>query len=538
MKRKSSFLSLVLAICLILPAFVLFAGCGNKAELSMLNPEINGSKQFVNVLYGNNNGLDNVKVSAIYSDGSEKEIALSDLSFGISFYKYNEQNSSSISFEDYCAKVQANTLDCGSYEFKFNYKGFESIFYVYVSPVEDAGEYNVAIKSTVHTSLAVNHIKYGTKADAYNCEIYKIGQPKSINPQEVEYYFLCTKENNILTNYDVSSLSQAEIDALPTPKEVYNNEENYYLNSFSVLENATPGTYLVCASLKADNNHNRTFTKYTKLVIEKADIALETTKYSGDQNISYDGEYFYINYTYNGFLDKIYDASFSEIIRDSKKTRLFGNMKIVLKSDGIENNNDSAENKLTYEEVVENSFFDSEWKDTADNIGHYGNLVDVSGGVYNAQTGCYELTVKFVADPEKFAEANYYNDSNTVKIALKIDRGQVSVQSNDVSVSNKVPHSICLRYKTKFLKNATAEQIKEEAKQNVLVLVANFDCTLENSNYYKFETQGSGTYEVKIYLNNNFIFYDDEHTGDFTFAITNSTSENELSYITLTWNVE
>lgn len=533
MKRKSSFLSLVLAICLILPAFVLFAGCGNKAELSMLFPEINGSRQSINVLYGNNNGLDNIKVLATYSDGTEKEIALSDLSLGISFFKYNEQNSSSISFEDYCAKVQANTLDCGSYEFKFTYKGFDSVFYLYVSPVEDAGEYRVAIKSGVHSSLALNHVKYGTKADAYISEIYKVGESGAINPQEVEYYFLCTKENNISTNYDVSSLSQAEIDALPTPKEVYNNEENYILNSFSVLENATPGTYLVCASLKADNNHNSTFTKYTKLVIEKADVALEATKYSGDQNIMYDGEYFYIDYTYNGFANLINDASFNDIIADDIKTRLFGNMKLVLKSDGISNNDrDSAQNKLTDEEVVEKSFFDMEWKTSDGNIGSYGKLVDVSGGVYNAQTNCYEVTVKFVSDSE------FYNDSNTVKIALKVNRGPVNVQANDVVISNGTPSAIRLMYKTKVLKNATAEQIKEEAKQNVLVLVADFDCELSNQYTYGFGNLSAGIYEVKIYLNNNFTFYElDSVTGNFALTLTNGTSENELSYITLSWTV-
>lgn len=72
-------------------------------------------------------------------------------------------------------------------------------------------------------------------------------------------------------------------------------------------------------------------------------------------------------------------------------------MKLVLKSDGNESNdNNPAESKLTDETLIINNFDGTAWSFYGEDIGFYGDLVDISNATYNAQTDCYEITVKLV----------------------------------------------------------------------------------------------------------------------------------------------
>lgn len=92
MVKKKSFLTYLLAMFLIIPAFLMLSACGEKT-FSYLDVKFSNQSSSIACHYGDNTGLDSFEITAHFSDDSTEILSLQNVSVKIEFCEGNSSNS-------------------------------------------------------------------------------------------------------------------------------------------------------------------------------------------------------------------------------------------------------------------------------------------------------------------------------------------------------------------------------------------------------------------------------------------------------------
>jgi len=425
MKKKIS--SFIFAFCLILPCLFVLSACGGDKKLNFIEVSLADNQYKTNVIedreFGDTTGLDNLKIKAKYSDDSEQDIDLADVQVTVSYFQNGAQAAVDKTFAQYKQMCQNSNLSAGSWTLTFSYDGKQCEVNVYVSKTNDRNEYTLKISSKVDTSLAENHIGYGTKFEGINSVVSS--DNNTIPDSLIEnVYILCERAQTNEIGYDVSSLTQEEIAQLPTPNDL-GASQIYEASTFAVLESVKPGKYLIFAEIKEQDNYFKTYTNYQTLVVEKTKIEAAA-------------ENLVLDFTFDQSTSE--SVSFDQILNNSN-LKINGKLSILFNSDFDNQNNDlSNDDKLTSEVLLEHVFENSQWNydlsgEHDDRIAIYGTLAEVTPKSYSfddadgTETNILTIKVKFVPQGDQNWAKALYEESNEFEIKIILRKTNYSSQS-------------------------------------------------------------------------------------------------------------
>ena len=538
----------------------MLSACGNDKKLNYIQVSLADGEYSASIYetrdFGNTTGLNNIKIKAYYSDGSDENVELSNVQITVSFTADgSEESRVTKTFEEYTQMCEDSNLTAGFWRLTLNYKDNSFPVNIDVRKVNDNSNYTLNVTSRVG-NIGKNQIYYGTKFKGIDYSVLNGNTP--LDNSKVEK--ICILEDSTYYAYDISSLTQEEIDALPKPNEIVDSE-NYHVgelsNEISILENIKPGKYLIFAEIKEQENYLKSYSAYQTLVVKKSQIVATA-------------ENFKIDFTFNKYLCK--GVTLDEMlhgISDGNGYSSFGNSKIngklslLLRSDfNKENNNLVNDNKLTNETLICHKFEESDTYEVNNEIADYGTLAEVNPQTYNfdstkGETNTITTKVKFVPKGyENWAE-KVYTESKEFEITIILHRTAYSAPilavisdltdfkySTDNNGNPKemkfdlyasdyalIPYDVTQTEFAQYLKTAF-----ESNKVYSIHTNAKFEQD-ENENLYVCSSV-VGSYFIRCYINPN-LYYNDEITHahrNITITKHDKTGENE-GYIEYSWTI-
>lgn len=555
---KKKLLSFIFAFCLIIPCLFLLSACGNDKKLNYIQVSLADGKYSTTIYeerdFGNTTGLNNIKIKAYYSDNSNENVELTNVQITVSFTADGaEESRVTKTFEEYTQMCEDSNLTAGFWRLTLNYKDNSCEVNIDVRKVNDNSNYTLNVTSRVG-NIGKNQIYYGTKFKGID---YSVSNGTTqLDDSMIEK--ICILEDSTYYAYDISSLTQEEIDALPKPSEIVDSE-NYQVgelsNELSILENIKPGKYLIFAEIKEQENYLKSYSAYQTLVVKKSQIVATAKDFK-------------IDFTFNQYLCK--GVTLDEMLQgisDGNGYTSFGNSKIngelslLLSSDlNDENNNLVNDNKLTSEELIWHNFEES-WNEADNEINDYGTLAEVNPKTYNFDSTKGEINtittkVKFVPKGNENWYEKIYAESKEFEITIVLHRTANSAPTlaviNELSGFKYSTDSNGNPEKMKFLLDApnytlipydtTPEELEQflKTESNKVYSIhtnAEFEQD-ENENLYVCSS-AVGDYFIRCYINPNLYYNNEDLThsnSNITITKHDKTSENE-GYIEYSWTI-
>ncbi len=559
---KKKLLSFIFAFCLIIPCIFLLSACGNDKKLNYIQVSLADGEYSASIYetrdFGNTTGLNNIKIKAYYSDNSNENVELTNVQITVSFTADGaEESRVTKTFEEYTQMCENSNLTAGFWRLTLNYKDNSCEVNIDVRKVNDNSNYTLNVTSRVG-NIGKNQIYYGTKFKGID---YSVSNGTTqLDDSMIEK--ICILEDSTYYAYDISSLTQEEIDALPKPNEIVDSE-NYQVgelsNELSILENIKPGKYLIFAEIKEQGNYLKSYSAYQTLVVKKSQIVATA-------------ENFKIDFTFDKYLCR--GVTLDEMLRgisdgDSYSYTSFGNSKIngklslLLSSDlNDENNNSANDNKLTSEELIWHNF-EKSWNEADNRIAIYGTLAEVNPKTYNfdstkGETNTITTMVKFVPKEYENYYEKFYAESQEFEITIILRRTAYSAPTLDVinelsgfkySTDNNgnpqemkfqlnapdyalIPYDVTQTELAQHLKTAF-----EANKSYCIYTDAKFE--QDEHKYLYVCSSAAGRYSIRCYINPNLYYNDKNLTHDnsnITITKHDKTIENE-GYIEYGWKI-
>ena len=560
---KKKLLSFVFAFSLIIPCLFLLSACGNDKKLNYLQVSLADGKYSTSIYetrdFGNTTGLNNIKIKAYYSDSSEENVELSNVQITISFSADgSEQSRVAKTFEEYTQMCEGSNLTAGFWRLTLNYKDKSCEVNIDVQKVNDNSNYTLKVISKVGRNIGENQIYYGTKFKGIDYSVFNATTQLDDSMIEKKIYILNKDDNSF---YDISSLTQEEIKALPKPSEIVDSG-NYSVgelsNEISNLEYIEPGKYLIFAEIKEQENFLKSYSAYQTLVVKKSPIVATAKDFK-------------IDFTFNKDLcrgvtldEMLHGISSGDGYSSFGNSKINGELSLLLRSDlDDENNNSANDNKLTSETLIWHNFKES-WDESDNEIYYYGTLAEVNPKTYNfdstkGETNTITTKVKFVPKGDENWAEKIYAESEEFEITIILHRTAYNAPTLDVI--NELTN---FKYSTdnngnpekmKFQLNAPdyalipydvtqtelAQRLKTEFEANKSYCIYT-DAKFEQDEFeYLYVCSSAvGSYFIKCYINPN-LYYNEKYLTapphrNITITKHDKTSENE-GYIEYSWTI-
>ena len=562
---KKKLLSFIFAFCLVIPCVFLLCACGNDKKLNYIQVSLADGEYSASIYetrdFGNTTGLNNIKIKAYYSDGSDENVELTNAQITVSFSADgSEQSRVTKTFEEYTQMCEDSNLTAGFWRLTLNYKDNSCEVNIDVRKVNNTSNFTLNVTSRVG-NIGKNQIYYGTKFKGIDYSV--LNGTTQLDDSMIEK--ICILEDSTYYAYDISSLTQEEIDALPKPNEIVDSE-NYQVgelsNELSNLENIKPGKYLIFAEIKEQENFLKSYSAYQTLVVKKSQIVATAENFKIDFTFRQD---FCKGVTLDEMLYGISDGNGYTSFGNSK---INGKLSLLFNSDlNDENNNLVNDNKLTSETLIWHNFENSDWDfirtsdEIDDRIAIYGTLAEVNPKTYNfdstkGETNTITTKVKFVPKGDENWAEKVYTESKEFEITIILHRTAYKAPTlaviNELSGFKYSTNSNGNPEKMKFYLDApnytlipydtTPEELEQflKTESNKVYSIhtnAEFEQD-ENENLYVCSS-AVGSYFIRCYINPN-LYYNDENLtpSNTNIAITkhDKTSENE-GYIEYSWTI-
>ena len=551
---KKKLLSFIFAFCLIIPCIFLLNACGNDKKLNYIQVSLADGEYSTSIYgqsrdFGNTTGLNNIKIKAYYSDGSNKNVELTNVQITVSFTADgSEESRVTKTFEEYTQMCENSNLTAGFWRLTLKYKDKSCEVNIDVKKVNDNSNYTLKVISKFG-NIGENQIYYGTKFKGIDYSVFNGTTQLDDSMIEKKIYTL-TKDDNSF--YDISSLTQDEIKALPKPSEIVDSGNYRELsNEIPNLESIEPGKYLIFAEIKEQENYRKSYSAYQTLVVNKSPIVATA-------------EDFKIDFTFNYDLCK--GVTLDEMLHGINGYTSFGNSKIngklslLLSSDlNDENNNLANDNKLTNETLIWHNFKES-WDEADSKIFNYGTLAEVNPQTYNfdstkGETNTITTKVKFVPKGNENYYEKFYVESQEFEITIILHRTAYSAPTLDVlnyisgfkysTDNNGNPEKMKFQFNVPNYALIPYDATQTELAQNLNTEanIAYYICT--NAQFEKdgFEnyvySSAVGSYFIRCYINPN-LYYNNENltpsNSNITITKHDKTGENE-GYIEYSWTI-
>lgn len=565
---KKKLLSFIFAFCLIIPCLFLLSACGNDKKLNYIQVSLADGEYSTTIYetrdFGNTTGLNKIKIKAYYSDGSDENVELSNAQITVSFTADGlEQSRVAKTFEEYTQMCENSNLTAGSWKLTLNYKDYSCEVNIDVSKANNTSNYTLNVTSKVE-NIGENQIYYGTKFEGIDYSVFNGNTQLDDSIVEKIYILNKSDASTNYDNYDISSLTQEEIDTLPKPNEIYNSE-NYRAFELSYLEGVKPGKYLIFAEIKEQENYLESYSAYQTLVVKKSQIVATAEDFKIDFTFKQD---FCKGVTLDEMLHGISNGNGYTSFGNSK---INGKLSLLFNSDLDDGNNNSAnDNKLTMETLIWHNFENSDWDfsrtsdEIDDRIAIYGTLAEVNPKTYNfdstkGETNTITTKVKFVPKGDENWAEKVYAESKEFEITIILHRTAYSAPTLDVlneltdfkystDISGNpqemkfelyVPHCALIPYdatQTEF-----AQYLKTAFETNkAYCIYTNAKLEQDNIGDYYFYSSAVGSYFIRCYINPNLYYKDKYLTTSLhkNIAVTkhDKTSENE-GYIEYSWTI-
>ena len=539
----------------------MLSACGNDKKLNYIQVSLADGEYSESIHetrdFGNTTGLNNIKIKAYYSDGSDENVELTNVQITVSFSADGfEESRVTKTFEEYTQMCENSNLTAGSWRLTLNYKDNSCEVNIYVSKVNDNSNYTLKVTSKVG-NIGENKIYYGTKFKGIDYSVFNGNTQLDDSIVEKIYILNKSDDSTNYDNYDISSLTQEEINALPKPNEIYNSE-TYSAFDLSYLEGVKPGKYLIFAEIKEQENYLESYSAYQTLVVEKSPIVATA-------------EDFKIDFTFNQYLCR--GVTLDEMLRGISSgngyssfgnSKINGKLSLLFNSDlNDENDNLVNDNKLTSETLIWHNFKES-WDESDNEINDYGTLAEVNHPqtTYNFDSTKGEINtittkVKFVPKGDEYGAV--YAESKEFEITIILHRTAYLAPTLDVlNDPNNFKYSTDRNgnpEKMKFQLNAPdyalipydvtqtelAQRLKTEFEANKSYCIytdAKFEQD-ENENLYVCSS-AVGRYFIRCYINPN-LYYNEKYLTDsphrnITITKHDKTGENE-GYIEYSWTI-
>ena len=543
----------------------MLSACGNDKKLNYIQVSLADGEYSATIYeernFGNTAGLNNIKIKAYYSDGSNENVELTNAQITVSFTADGlEESRVTKTFEEYTQMCEDSNLTAGSWRLTLNYKDNSCEVNIYVSKANNTSNYTLNVASKVE-NIGENQIYYGTKLAGIDYSVFN-GNTQ-LDDSMIEEICILKKVDG--SYYDISSLTPEEINALPKPNEIVDSG-NYSELSY-LLEDINPGKYLIFAEIKEQGNYLKSYSDYQTLVIKKSPIVATAENFKIDFTFIQD---FCKGVTLDEMLQGISDGNGYSRFGNSK---INGKLSLLFNSDlNDENNNLVNDNKLTRETFIWHNFENSDWDFTRpsdeidDRIAIYGTLAEVNPKTHNfdsskGETNTITTKVKFVPKGDDNWYENVYAESNEFEITINLHRTAYSAPtltvisdltdfkySTDISGNPKemefelyAPH--CALIPNDATQTELAQHLKTAFEANkAYCIYTNTNAKLKQDNiedYYSFYSSAVGSYFIKCYINPNLYYNNENLTHDNSnIAITKNdkTGENE-GYIEYSWTI-
>lgn len=556
---KKRLLSFIFAFCLIIPCIFLLSACGNDKKLNYIQASLADGEYSTSIYetrdFGNTTGLNNIKIKAYYSDGSDENVELSNAQITVSFSADGlEESRVTKTFEEYTQMCENSNLTAGSWRLTLKYNDNSCEVNIDVLKVNDTSNYTLNVTSKVE-NIGENQIYYGTKFKGIDYSV--LNGNTQLDNNMIEKICILNKVDG--SSSDISSLTQEEINALPKPSEIVDSE-NYIAgelsNELSNLEYIEPGKYLIFAEIKEQENYLKSYSAYQTLVVKKSPIVATAENFTIDFTFKYD---FCKGVTLDEMLHGISNGNGYSSFGNSK---INGKLSLLLRSDFNEENNDSNDNKLTNETLICHNFEES-WYEVDNEIDDYGTLAEVNPKKYNfdstkGETNTITTKVKFVPKGDENYYERIYAESEEFEITIILHRTAYSAPT--LTVVNEL---IDFKYSTDSAGNpekmkfellnvsnyalipydATPEELEQYLSTEVnrayyIHTNAKFEKD-DTGNYYYICSSAVGSYFIRCYINPN-LYYNNENltpsNSNITITKHDKTGENE-GYIEYSWKI-
>lgn len=562
---KKKLLSFVFAFSLIIPCIFLLSACGNDKKLNNIQVSLADGEYSTSIYgksrdFGNTTGLNNIKIKAYYSDGSEENVELTNVQITISFTADGaEESRVTKTFEEYTQMCENSNLTAGFWRLTLKYKDKSCEVNINVKKVNDNSNYTLNVTSKVE-NIGENQIYYGTKFKGIDYSVFN-GNTQ-LDDSMIEKICILNKVDG--SSSDISSLTPEEIKALPKPSEILYSENYIAVELSDILENIEPGEYLIFAEIKEQENYLKSYSAYQTLVVEKSPIVATA-------------ENFKIDFTFNQYLCKgvtldemLHGLSSGDGYSSFGNSKINGKLSLLFNSDlDDENNNLANDNKLTRETFIWHNFENSDWDFTStgeidDRIAIYGTLAEVNPQTYNfdstkGETNTITTKVKFAPKGVDNWYEKVYAESKEFEITIILHRTAYLAPS--LSVINELTD---FKYSTDNNGNPQEMKFQLNAPDYALIpydatqpeLAQHLKTAFEANKAYciytdaKFEqdefeylyvcSSAVGGYSIKCYINPN-LYYNEKYLTDslhrnITITKYDKTSENE-EYIEYGWTI-
>lgn len=566
---KKKLLSFIFAVCLIIPCIFLLNACGNEKKLNYIQVSLADGEYSASIYetrdFGKTTGLNNIKIKAYYSDGSDENVELTNAQITVSFSADgSEQSRVTKTFEEYTQMCEDSNLTAGFWRLTLKYKDKSCEVNIDVLKVNDTSNYTLNVTSKVG-NIGENQIYYGTKFKGIDYSV--LNGNTQLDNNMIEKICILNKVDG--SSSDISSLTQEEIKALPKPNEIVDSE-NYIAgelsNELSNLEHIEPGKYLIFAEIKEQENYLKSYSAYQTLVVKKSPIVATA-------------ENFKIDFTFNQDLCR--GVTLDEMLHGISNgngngytsygnSKINGKLSLLLSSDfNGENNNSANDNKLTSETLIWHNFENSDWDfirtsdEIDDRIAIYGTLAEVNPKTYNfgstkGETNTITTKVKFVPKGDENYYERIYAESEEFEITIILHRTAYSAPTltvvNELTDFKYSTDSAGNPEKMKFELNAPdyasipydvtqtelAQRLKtafEANKSYCIYTDAKFE--QDEFEYLYVCSSAVGRYSIRCYINPNLYYNDENLTHDnsnITITKHDKTSENE-GYIEYSWTI-
>lgn len=559
---KKKLLSFIFAFCLIIPCIFLLNACGNEKKLNYIQVSLADGEYSASIYetrdFGNTTGLNNIKIKAYYSDGSDENVELTNAQITVSFSADgSEQSRVTKTFEEYTQMCEDSNLTAGFWRLTLKYKDKSCEVNIDVLKVNDTSNYTLNVTSKVG-NIGENQIYYGTKFKGIDYSV--LNGNTQLDNNMIEKICILNKVDG--SSSDISSLTQEEIKALPKPSEIVDSE-NYIAgelsNELSNLEHIEPGKYLIFAEIKEQENYLKSYSAYQTLVVKKSQIVATA-------------ENFTIDFTFNKDLCR--GVTLDEMLHGISNgngngytsygnSKINGKLSLLFNSDfNGENNTLANDNKLTSETLIWHNFKES-WDEADSKIAIYGTLAEVNPKTYNfgstkGETNTITTKVKFVPKGDENWAERIYAESEEFEITIILHRTAYSAPTltvvNELTDFKYSTDSAGNPEKMKFeLLNvsnyalipydATPEELEQYLSTEVnrayyIHTNAKFEKD-DTGNYYYVCSSAVGRYSIRCYINPNLYYNDENLTHDnsnITITKHDKTSENE-GYIEYSWTI-
>ena len=559
---KKKLLSFIFAFCLIIPCIFLLNACGNDKKLNYIQVSLADGEYSTSIYgmsrdFGNTTGLNNIKIKAYYSDNSNENVELTNAQITVSFTADGaEESRVTKTFEEYTQMCENSNLTAGFWRLTLKYKDKSCEVNIDVKKVNDNSNYTLKVISKVG-NIGENKIYYGTKFKGIDYSVFNGNTPLDDSMVEKK---ICILNKNDDSYYDISSLTQEEINALPKPNEIVDSG-NYHVgelsNELSNLEYIKPGEYLIFAEIKEQENYLKSYSAYQTLVVKKSPIVATAENFKIDFTFDYD---LCKGVTLDEMLRGISDGN-GNGYTSYGNSKISGKLSLLLSSDlNDENNNLANDNKLTNETLIWHNFKES-WDEADSKIVNYGTLAEVNPKTYNFDSTKGEINtittkVKFVPKGNENYYEKFYVESEEFEITIILHRTAYSAPTLDVlnyingfkysTDNNGNPEKMKFQFNVPNYALIPYDATQTELVQNLNTEanIAYYICT--NAQFEKdgFEnyvySSAVGSYFIRCYINPNLYYKDKYLTTSLhqNISVTkhDKTSENE-GYIEYSWTI-